>query len=101
MLVEGPTCGLRRQVIGLRRLALTSITLEKVARGASTADVKKAYVDANVDANFAASSWGIKIARKRKRAALNDFGRFKVIAARMKKSKAVKVQLEKLLSAKV
>ncbi|CAN8072486.1 unnamed protein product [Agarophyton chilense] len=96
VLVEGPTTSVRRQIINVKRLALTSFKLDGIARGASTEDVKKAYADAQIDATFSASSWGMKLARKKKRAALDDFGRFKVTVARMKKSKAVNAELAKL-----
>lgn len=96
LLVEGPKNGLRRQVINVKRIALTNICLEGIKRGAPAEQVKKAYEDADVDAKFAASSWGRKLARKEKRKNLDDFGRFRVMVARMKKSKAINAELEKL-----
>lgn len=98
VLVESPVSDIRRQVINIKRLALTAITLEGIKRGAPTEEVKAAYEKADVDAVFAASGWGKKLARKQKRAALGDFGRFKVMVARMKKSKAVNAEFEKLKS---
>lgn len=96
VLVDGPTCGLRRQVMNVKRIALTSIKVEGIERAASVDVVKAAYEKADVDGVFAASSWGKKLDRKKRRAALDDFGRFKVMVARMKKSKAVNVEFEKL-----
>lgn len=96
VLVEGPSAGVKRQVISVKRLALTSILIEDLPRGAPTADVKEKYESADVDKKFAASSWGRKLDRKAKRANLDDFGRFKVMVARMKKSKAIAVEMEKL-----
>jgi large subunit ribosomal protein L14e len=96
LLVEGPTSGIKRQVISVKRLALTNILIDGVARGEKTADVKSKYDAADVDKAFAASSWGRKIASKTKRANLDDFGRFRVMVARMKKSKAVAAELKKL-----
>ncbi len=96
VLVEGPTSKIRRQVINVKRLALTNLLLEGIARGAPTADVSKAYKDADIDAKFAATAWGKKLAARAKRKTLDDFGRFKVMVARMKKSKAVNAELKKL-----
>lgn len=98
VLVEGPTTSIRRQIMNVKRLALTNITLEGVERGADTATVAAAYKAADVDAKFLASGWGQKLDRKEKRANLDDFGRFKVMVARQKKSKAVGAELEKLTS---
>lgn len=99
VLVEAPSCSLRRQIMNVKRLALTNIKLDGIERGSPSETVKAAYDAADVDAVFAATGWGQKIARKQKRAALNDFGRFKVMAARMKKSKKVNAEFEKLKAA--
>lgn len=96
VLVDAPSCNIRRHVHTLKRLSLTPIKLDNVERGASEEDVKKAYEDADVDGVFAASSWGKKLARKEKRANLSDFDRFKVMVARMKRSKAINAEYEKL-----
>lgn len=96
VLVEGPASGVKRQVISVKRLALTNILLEELPRGAPSADVKEKYEAGDVDKKFAASSWGRKLDRKAKRANLDDFGRFKVMVARMKKSKAIAAEMEKL-----
>lgn len=96
VLVDAPSHNVKRHVHSLKRLTLTSIKLDNVERGASEEDVKKAYKEADVDGVFAASSWGKKLERKQKRANLNDFDRFKVMVARMKRSKAINAEYEKL-----
>lgn len=96
VLVDAPSHSLTRKVINLKRIALTGIKLDDVKRGSSVEDIAKAYKAGDVDTKFAATGWGQKLARKEKRANLDDFGRFKVMVARMKKSKAVNVELEKL-----
>lgn len=96
LLVEGVTTKVRRQVINVKRVSLTSLKLDGIKRGAPTDEVAAAYKEADIDAKFAASGWGKKLDRKKKRAALDDFGRFKVMVARMKKSKAINAELQKL-----
>lgn len=96
VLVEGVTTNVRRQMINVKRIALTSLTLDGITRGASTEDVAAAYKQADIDAKFAASGWGKRLDRKKRRAALDDFGRYKVMVARIKKSKAVNAELAKL-----
>lgn len=73
--------------------------MDGLARGDPVGKVKEAYVEADVDASFAASGWGKKIARKQKRTALGDFGRFKVMCARIQKGKKVRAEFEKLKAA--
>lgn len=99
VLIEGPNCGIRRKVFNVKRLALTNIKLDGLERGCPSEAVKSAYDAADVDKVFAASGWGKKLDRKQKRAALDDFGRFKVMVARMKKSKKVHAEFEKLKAA--
>lgn len=99
MLVDGPTSRLRRQVINVKRIALTSIKVDGIARGDPIKKVEEAYKSADVDKTFAESGWGKKIARKQKRAALDDFGRFKVMCARIEKGKKVRAEFEKLKAA--
>nr|Q7XYA7.1 RecName: Full=Large ribosomal subunit protein eL14; AltName: Full=60S ribosomal protein L14 [Griffithsia japonica]AAP80695.1 ribosome protein L14 [Griffithsia japonica] len=96
ILVDSPSHGLKRKVINVKRIALTSIKVDDIARGAPVAEVKSKYTAAKVDETFAASGWGKKLAKREKRAALDDFGRFKVMVARMKKSKAINAELAKL-----
>lgn len=98
VLIDAPSHNIERKVFNLKRLSLTSIKIDNISRGAPVDEVAKAYKEADVDKVFAASGWGKKIERKQKRAALDDFGRFKVMVARMKKSKAIKEELEKLKS---
>lgn len=96
VLVEGPSTGVKRQVMNVKRLSLTSILLPDIERGAKADVIKSAYEAADADKVFAASSWGRKLDSKAKRANLCDFGRFKVMVARQKKSKAIAAELEKL-----
>ena len=51
---------------------------------------------ADVSGTFANSSWGKKVERKRKRAAMNDFDRFKLMIAKKQKARAVNNTLKKL-----
>jgi len=46
--------------------------------------------------NFAASSWGKKLAASKKRAALSDFDRFKVMCLRKERSAIINGELAKL-----
>ena len=55
--------------------------------------LEKAWAKGDVVAKWAATSWAKKIAAKKKRASLNDFGRFKMVAAKRKRNAAVKAKV--------
>ena len=75
----------QRQVINLKRLNLTDLVV-KLPRGCKSKTVHKVMAQEDVEAKFAATAWGRKIARQRLRASLNDFDRFKVMVARKRRS---------------
>ena len=51
---------------------------------------------ADIAGKFAASSWGKKIAKQAAKKNLNDFDRFKVMVARVKKSSILKREIAKV-----
>jgi len=93
-LVDGPTTGVPRSVIGFKRIMLTDIVVP-VTRSCKSASLKKKLeaLDTSVEDQFAASGWGKKVAAKATRAALSDFGRFKVAIAKQKRNKAIKAKV--------
>lgn len=96
VLIEGGSSPIRRQVMNIKRIALTNFVLPDIKRGEETAKVQAAYKSEDIDAKFAATAWGKKLDSRAKRAQQDDFGRFKVMVARMKKSKLVNAELAKL-----
>merc|ERR1712166_511064 len=89
VLVDGPTTGVARGLVSLKRLSLTDIRI-KVGRGAKSNFVKKAVEKNDVAGKWEATSWAKKRAAKKKRANLSDFERFKVMVARKEKAKLLK-----------
>ncbi|KAH9617197.1 hypothetical protein KSS87_000193 [Heliosperma pusillum] len=93
VLVDAPD--MVRGQMNLKRLSLTDITvdIEKVPKKSTliaameTADVKNKWEN---------SSWGRKLIVQKKRAALNDFDRFKIMLAKIKKAGVVRQELTKL-----
>ena len=84
-----------RTQINFKRLSLTDITIE-IPRNPKKKDLKKAIEDGDVFKKWEASSWGRKLAVRNRRAELNDFDRFKVMVARIKRSSIVRRELGKL-----
>merc|ERR1719223_230419 len=78
----------------MKRLALTDLVVEIQRLPKKTALVK-ALESSGTIKKFSSSSWGQKIAIQKARASLNDFDRFKVMVARVKKSSIMKRALAK------
>ena len=94
VLIDGPTklTGVSRQIITLKRLSLTDIKV-KIGLNARQKSLEKAWTKGDVLAKWEATSWAKKLAAKKKRASLNDFGRFKAAAAKRKRNAAVKAKV--------
>lgn len=95
-LIDGPfeVTGVNRQVISFKRLALTDLTT-KIPRQPRATTLKKALAKDTIVEKWNATAWAQKIARKKTRAALTDFDRFKLMIARKQKSSLVKKALAK------
>mmetsp|Transcript_59904 Transcript_59904/g.71989 ORF Transcript_59904/g.71989 Transcript_59904/m.71989 type:complete len:135 (+) Transcript_59904:193-597(+) len=95
--IEGPAevTGVERQMIPYSRIHLTDFKVD-LYRNAKTKDIKKAWKEGDILAKWEKSSWAKKLASKSKRAALSDFGRFKVMVARKKKSEILAKAVKKL-----
>jgi large subunit ribosomal protein L14e len=91
-LIDGPDSGVLRQVIPFTRIALTDFVV-KVQRNARQKTLKKAWKEADIDAKWEATSWAKKLANRKKRASLNDFGRFKVMVAKKQKAEIIQKKL--------
>merc|ERR1712188_69613 len=88
-LVYGP--GVARQVIGYKRLALTDIKLD-FGRGAKAKVVDAAWSAADVEGQWAATSWGKKLAARKAKDCANDFERFQSMVAHKKKMEAARAK---------
>merc|ERR1711988_1302146 len=92
-LVYGPTSGVSRQVLGYKRLSLTDIKIG-IGRGAKAKTVDAVYKSADVDSQWAATSWGKKLAARKAKASANDFDRFKGMVSHKKKMVAIRKKLK-------
>jgi large subunit ribosomal protein L14e len=91
VLIDGPqkTTGIHRQVYLLKRLALTDIVV-KIGKNSSQKKLEAAWTSEGVVGKWEATAWAKKLAAKKKRAALSDFDRFKVMVAKKQRAKATK-----------
>ena len=93
VLIHGPKEGVRRQEISLKRLTLTDFKLD-IKRGIHKDNLVKAIEDYKLDDKFKESIYAKKVEKRKLRANLTDFDRFKVMRLRQQRrvlrSKAVK-----------
>lgn len=94
MLIDGPESitGVPRQVIPLRRLSLTSFHVA-IPHSCKRSILKQAFEKADIMGQWKKTAWAAKIEKREKRAAMNDFDRFKVMVARIKVGGAVRSSL--------
>jgi large subunit ribosomal protein L14e len=79
VLIDGPTTAVARQVIPIRRLTLTKLTVKGMLRGARSIFLKKQIEKTKALDAYKATRGAKVAAQKAVRANLTDFDRFKVM----------------------
>lgn len=79
------TKGNYRSLFPIRRLELTPITVT-IPRGAKNPDVAKAFKEEKAQEKWDATNWAKRLKAQKKRNSLNDFGRFKLMVYRRRRS---------------
>ncbi|KAG7584524.1 Ribosomal protein L14e domain [Arabidopsis suecica] len=92
-LVDAP--GMERIQMNLKRLSLTDIVID-INRVPKKKHLIEAMEKADVKNKWEKSSWGRKLIVQKRRAALNDFDRFKIMLAKIKRAGIVRQELAKL-----
>ncbi|CAD7927905.1 unnamed protein product [Amoebophrya sp. A120] len=93
VLIDGPTTGVKRQMIPLKWVSLTGFK-SNLGRGAKEKALKKALKESDTVSNWEKSAWAKKIAAKKAKAALTDLDRFKLMLAKKKVNQEVKKSLK-------
>lgn len=84
VLVGGPTTGVKRQEISLKRISLTDLKLN-ISKGIKREALKKAITEFGLEKKWGETSWARKLQKRARRAALTDFERFKVKVLKQKR----------------
>ncbi|KAL4558652.1 hypothetical protein LXL04_036853 [Taraxacum kok-saghyz] len=92
-LVDAPD--MVRGQMNFKRLTLTDIKID-INRVPNKKTLVAALEAADVKNKWENSSWGRKLIVQKKRASLNDFDRFKIMLAKIKKAGVVRQELAKL-----
>ena len=97
MLVDGPAgiTGVSRQILPLSRVSLTDLMVS-VPRNVAHKQLKSEWESNEIQKKWATSSWGKKLACKKRRASLNDFERFQVKTARRARAGLIRSKLAEL-----
>lgn len=81
--------------MNFKRLSLTDIKID-IKRVPKKKELLDAMEKADVKKKWETSSWGRKLIVQKRRAALTDFDRFKLMLAKIKKAGLVRQELSKL-----
>uniref|UniRef100_M4FCN3 Large ribosomal subunit protein eL14 domain-containing protein n=1 Tax=Brassica campestris TaxID=3711 RepID=M4FCN3_BRACM len=92
-LVDAPD--MERIQTNLKRLSLTDIVID-INRVPKKKILIEAMEKADVKNKWEKSSWGRKLIVQKRRAALNDFDRFQIMLAKIKRAGVVRQELAKL-----
>ncbi|KAK4778191.1 hypothetical protein SAY87_018378 [Trapa incisa] len=82
--------------MNFKRLSLTDIKID-IKRVPKKKTLVQAMKEADVHCKWKKSSWGRKLIVQKKRASLNDFDRFKLMLARIKRGGLIRQELAKLM----
>mmetsp|Transcript_3622 Transcript_3622/g.6881 ORF Transcript_3622/g.6881 Transcript_3622/m.6881 type:complete len:136 (-) Transcript_3622:1495-1902(-) len=96
VLIDGPTTGVARQVMPLKRVSLTDLMVPCSSHGIRTKTVRGLMESEEIERKWAESSWGKKLAARKRRAEMTDFERFEVMLLKKARNSAINQEMEKL-----
>ncbi|WP_411026902.1 hypothetical protein, partial [Salmonella sp. s55044] len=95
VLVDGPLSGVRRHAIRLKWIQLTDFMV-KISPGTRAKTLKAAWTAADIDEKWHATRWYQALEAKKRRAAMSDFDRFKLMVVKKKRNRIVEKEIKKL-----
>ena len=95
VIVNGPTTGVEKQVINVKRIALTRFRIPNVTKGLKQTQLIEKIKEYKLQEKFANSGLGKKIQKQTRRAALTDFERFKVKTLKKELGKKLRTHINK------
>mmetsp|Transcript_13418 Transcript_13418/g.15373 ORF Transcript_13418/g.15373 Transcript_13418/m.15373 type:complete len:143 (-) Transcript_13418:204-632(-) len=96
VLIDGPTLGVDRQLIPVKRISLTKFKLP-IMRNPRSGSLKKAIETFGLKKKWEETPLAKRIASKTRRATLNDFERFKTVILRKQLAKKVRKEAKKVV----
>eukprot|EP01068_Selenidium_serpulae_P003933 Selendium_serpulae@DN3348_c0_g1_i3.p1 len=95
LLVDGPTTGVTRQSIPIKRIRVTDFVLEDLERSSESKVIVDSLKKNDVIAQWNKSREGLRYNQNKARANLTDFERFKIRSIRKQRAYEVKKILDK------
>lgn len=89
VVVAGPTSGVPRQPIALKRLQLTDIVVQ-FRRNPRPNTLAKAWNQARVQEQWENTAWAKKLDSRKRKAEMNDFDRFKALVSHQQRAKLIR-----------
>ena len=97
-LIDGPTTGVKRQLLPLKCLHLTQFVLP-LPHGSRSKVLRKVWEKEEIDKKWSETSWAKKLQRKTLRANMTDYDRFSLMVAKQKRAHIVNTAFGKLRKA--
>ncbi|VDL24662.1 unnamed protein product [Hymenolepis diminuta] len=88
VLIDGPSDGVPRRPVNLKRLHLTKLVM-KLPDNCGTLGIQDLWHRQKIGKLWKNSAWAKKLAKKDRRANLTDFQRFQVMVARKQRNKII------------
>ena len=95
VVVDGPSLGVARQAVSVKRLTLTKFLLAGFKRTNTRGELKNQIETFDLLKRFSSCGIGKRMAQQQRRSELTDFERFKVLVLRRKLSRAVRTNINK------
>lgn len=95
VIIDGPTTGVARQALAIRRLSLTGLKVT-IPRGAGSKVVRKVVEKEDVISKWKETTTAKKIASHEARKSMCDFDRFKEMVLNKKKRAIIRKEFSKL-----
>ncbi|KAF0447604.1 putative 60S ribosomal protein L14e [Gigaspora margarita] len=99
-LIDGPTTGVARHAHAFRRLTLTDLVIKDFPRGGRSNIVRKYFEKEDILEKWNQTAWAKKLENRKKKAALTDFDRFKLLKLKKQRRRIVQVEVACLKKSK-
>jgi len=96
VVVAGPSTGVPRHPISIKRIQLTDIVVP-FRRNPRTKTLEKAWNQQRVQEQWDNSSWGKKLISRKRKSEMNDFDRFKAVVAHQQRAKLIRNKRRELV----
>jgi len=95
VVVSGPTSGVPRTPISIKRIQLTDIVCP-IKRNPRPNTLVKVWNENRIQEQWENTSWGRKLVNRKRKSEMNDFDRFKAVVAHQQRAKLIRAKRKEL-----